>query len=65
MRTPFHHTCIVTAVAGLGDRSAVEVSDELSPLEEPAGCGFGLEGRTVGEDVGVFGLTRPTGSRCP
>ena len=48
-----------------GGGRAVEVAEELRPLEESAGGDLLLEGLPVDKGVGVFGLTGPTGARRP
>jgi hypothetical protein len=48
-----------------GERGAVEVPEELRPLQESAGGDLLLEGLAVDEGVGILGFTRASGSCRP
>jgi hypothetical protein len=55
----------VVTVRGIRDRGAVEVPEELGPLEEPTGPDPVLEGGSVDEVVGIVTLARPADPRGP
>ena len=53
----------VAAVGGVGERRALAVVEEVDPLEEAASSDVGVEGRPIGEDVGILGLARARRAR--